>query len=92
MVGTAAFRMAVGTLLLEEGPAQLEFGMLENLETGAQQPFFTNRTGRAAFNALLPGEYEARLDSRPGWRFRFSVPDGDAAYIDLGPLTAEREP
>lgn len=92
VVGTAAFRTAVATLLLEEGPAQLEFGMLENLETGAQQPFFTNRTGRAAFNALLPGEYEARLDSRPGWRFRFSVPDGDAAYIDLGPLTAEREP
>ncbi|WP_203292087.1 fimbria/pilus outer membrane usher protein [Maricaulis parjimensis] len=92
IVGTEAFRTAVATLLLDDGPAQLEFGLLHNLETGTSQAFFTNRTGRAAFNALLPGEYEARLDSRPGQRFRFAVPADSEAYINLGELTAERQP
>ncbi len=91
-VGTDAFRTAVAVLQLDGQRVALEFGILTHLDTGSEQAFFTNRTGRAAFNALRPGQYEARLDTRPDLRFVFTIDPDQPAYIDLGPLTGDPAP
>ena len=91
-VGTDAFRTAVATLLLDGEPAVLEFGILTHQTTGQEQAFFTNRAGRAAFNALRPGQYEARFNARPDTRFVFTVSPDSPAYLDLGPINGEPAP
>lgn len=88
-VGRPAFRTAVATLSRDGEPPTLQYGLLTHLDSNATQAFFTNRTGRAAFNALLPGRYEAHLQSQPGMIYRFTI-DADAdAYVDLGQLEGE---
>ena len=91
-VGTDAFRTAIAVLLVDAEALSLEFGTLTHLDTGTEQAFFTNRTGRAAFNALRPGRYEARLNGRPDLRFTFTIDPGQPAYVDLGPLAGETTP
>jgi outer membrane usher protein FimD/PapC len=87
-IGNAAYRTAVATLIGEDGaPAALRFGRLVNLETGAETSIFTNRTGRAAFNALSPGRYQARLQG--GGVFSFQITEDAPAYVSMGVLNAE---
>ncbi len=87
-IGNAAFRTAVATLIGFEGePVALRFGQLTNLESGEEASFFTNRAGRAAFNALAPGSYEARLQS--GTVFRFEIEADAPAYVNIGTIQAE---
>ncbi|MEQ8403895.1 MAG: fimbria/pilus outer membrane usher protein [Oceanicaulis sp.] len=86
MVGRAAYRTAVATLLREGEPVVLRLGTLTRLDTGETQSFFTNRAGRAAFNALAPGRYEARLDGRAALGFTFEINEESEAYVRLGDI------
>lgn len=88
-VGTEAYRTAVAVLREAGEPLALQYGQIRNLATGAETVFFTNRTGRAAFNELVPGDYEGRLAN--GRTFRFELPDDAPAYIDLGEISLEAE-
>ncbi|MBR9825266.1 MAG: fimbria/pilus outer membrane usher protein [Alphaproteobacteria bacterium] len=88
-VGTEAFRTAVATIWYENEPLSLQYGQLENLDTGGIQSFFTNRAGRAAFNELTPGRYRASLPN--GAHFRFEVENDAPAYINLGEIDADRD-
>ncbi|WP_291845251.1 fimbria/pilus outer membrane usher protein [Maricaulis sp.] len=88
-VGTPAFRTAIATLTRDGEPPALQYGLLTHLDSGTSQAFFTNRTGRAAFNALLPGRYAAHLQSQPRTVYRFTIGTGASAYVDLGRLEGE---
>lgn len=88
-VGQDAFRTVVGSVLFDGSPVSLGYGRLRNLETGKETAFFTNRTGRTAFSELSPGSYEGVFDAL-GLRFNFEVDASDPAYLNAGPLIAER--
>ncbi|MGJ3230906.1 MAG: fimbria/pilus outer membrane usher protein [Oceanicaulis sp.] len=91
-VGREAFRTAVATLRHEGEPVALRLGELTALDTGETRSFFTNRAGRAAFNGLAPGRYEARLDGRAGLGFTFEISEESEAYVRLGDIELARRP
>ena len=89
VVGGDAYRVAIGHLVRPDGSAfSLTTGQLTDLATGESTTFFTNRTGRAAFNKLAPGQYEGRMDNTD-FVFRFEITDSDNALIQLGDIVLE---
>ena len=89
IVGDDAFRTAVATIERGAAPVALQFGTLTSVETGETRSFFTNRSGRAAFNALRPGRYRAVFAGGDGRGFEFEIDPGAPAYVELGVIELE---
>jgi outer membrane usher protein len=90
-VGGDAYRTRVENRKVEGRPVSLAFGDLVNLQTGEVTSFFTNREGRASFNALSQGSYEIQFKSLNA-RYRFDVIGGQAIYMNLGVIDMELLP
>lgn len=88
-VGGDDYRSRIATLLVEGQPLDLNYGELINVTTGERQSFFTNRSGRASFARLTPGDYEVRMTGR-AFGTRFRVLNDDAPLIDMGVINLER--
>lgn len=86
-------RIAVrGQLLRADGsPLALVSGaVLDAEKRPVDDAFFTDREGRFLIENAAPGESSIVLDGS-GRTFRFSVPRGSAADVDLGVVTAGEE-
>ncbi len=90
VVGEDAFRTAVASLVDAGGePVALAYGSVVNLDTGEQSVFFTNRTGRAAFNNLSAGRHRAEIGGIGA--FTFTIAGDDEAFVSLGDITLEQD-
>ena len=91
-VGSDAFRTAIATLLVDDAPVALEYGRYTKVgdEDAPPSTFFTNRSGRAAFSNLSPGDYVIEI---PGIRARgtFTISEESEALVRLENLELERQ-
>ena len=90
-VGDDSFRTRMAVIAFEGEPIALRYGRLRSERTGEVTTFFTNRTGRAAFNKLNPGAYTITFPGVPG-RYTFVIAAEEPALLDLGQILLERTP
>lgn len=93
-VGSDANRSVIGVLLLDGEPFALKTGVVRQVsgadggaveDAAAEEPFFTNRTGRFALIGLTPGVY--RLSASGGRYTADVVIEADAeALVRLGDI------
>lgn len=84
-VGTDGVAGIGGILAGADGmPLALQAGVLRPPGGGAEQPFFTNRSGRFRIEGVAPGDWEIVLTTMEGRIVTVSVPDDAEGVIDLG--------
>ena len=84
-VGNGRFVSALGNLMLDGAPAELVAGTISSTddEGFAEQPFFTNSTGRFGVIGLAPGKtYTVRLNT--GQTFTIAIPADNTGLYQMG--------